>query len=65
MFESFDTETLAGLVLAHVDADPTSLRFTPIRTGKHNTSYWVESDRAASCCGLPRLTTQAFCSTSA
>jgi fructosamine-3-kinase len=36
---------MASLVLAHVDANPASLRFTPIRTGKHNASYWVESDR--------------------
>jgi len=43
--ESFDVETLAGLVLAHLDADPAALRFSPIRTGKHNTSYRVESDR--------------------
>jgi aminoglycoside phosphotransferase (APT) family kinase protein len=43
--ESFDTQALAQLVLAHVDANPDSLRFTPIRTGKHNTSYWVDSDR--------------------
>jgi fructosamine-3-kinase len=43
--ESFDTHTLAGLVLAHVDADPASLRFAPIRTGRFNTSYWVDSDR--------------------
>lgn len=42
MAESFDTETLVGLVLAHVDADPAALCFTPIRTGKHNTSYWVD-----------------------
>ncbi len=45
MPEPFDTQTLSGLVLAHVDADPASLRFTPIRTGKHNTSYWVGSDQ--------------------
>jgi fructosamine-3-kinase len=43
--ESFDTETLTRLVLAHVDADPASFRFTPVRTGKHNTSYWVDSDQ--------------------
>ena len=42
MRESFDTETLAELVCAHVDADPASLCFTPISTGKHNTSYWVD-----------------------
>lgn len=45
MRESFDTETLTELVCAHVDADPTSLRFTPISTGKHNTSYWVSEDQ--------------------
>ena len=43
--ESFDFETLAGLVLSHVDADPASLHLAPVRTGKHNTSYWVESDQ--------------------
>jgi aminoglycoside phosphotransferase (APT) family kinase protein len=43
--ESFDIETLVELVLAYVDADPASLRFTPIRTGKHNTSYRVDSER--------------------
>jgi fructosamine-3-kinase len=41
----FDTDTLAQLVLAHLDADPASLRFAPIRTGKHNASYWVDSDQ--------------------
>ena len=45
MAESFDAETLTALVLAHVDADPAALCFTPIRTGKHNTSYWVDSGR--------------------
>jgi fructosamine-3-kinase len=43
--ESFDTETLTRLVLAHIDAEPAALRFAPVRTGKHNTSYWVDSDR--------------------
>jgi len=43
--ESFDTSTLARLVLAHIDAGPDSLRFTPIRTGKHNTSYRVDGDQ--------------------
>jgi len=42
---SFDTETLAGLVRACADVDPATLRFTPVRTGKHNTSYWVDSER--------------------
>jgi aminoglycoside phosphotransferase (APT) family kinase protein len=45
MSESFDTSTLAKLVMAHVDVSLDSLRFSPIRTGKHNTSYWVDSNR--------------------
>jgi fructosamine-3-kinase len=43
--ESFDTETLIGLVRACVDVDSTSLRFARVRTGKHNASYWVDSDQ--------------------
>jgi aminoglycoside phosphotransferase (APT) family kinase protein len=43
--ESFEPATLAKLVLAHLNAESTSLRFAQIRTGKHNTSYWVESDQ--------------------
>jgi fructosamine-3-kinase len=42
---SFDVETLARLVLAHVDVRRATLSFTPIRIGKHNTSYWVDSDQ--------------------
>ncbi len=45
MYESFATQTLSELVLACVDASLGSLRFAPVRTGKHNTSYWVDSDR--------------------
>jgi len=41
----FDVETLTELTLAHVDVDPESLRFTPVRTGKHNASFWVDGDR--------------------
>jgi aminoglycoside phosphotransferase (APT) family kinase protein len=41
----FETGTLVELVLAHVDADPRSLQFAPMRTGKHNVSFWVDSDR--------------------
>ncbi len=44
MRESFDAETLAELVCAHVGADPASLCFTPVSTGKHNASYWVNDD---------------------
>jgi aminoglycoside phosphotransferase (APT) family kinase protein len=42
--KSFDIETLTRLVLTHVDVDPASLRFAPVRTGKHNISYWVDAD---------------------
>ncbi|MBN1978495.1 MAG: aminoglycoside phosphotransferase family protein [Anaerolineae bacterium] len=42
---TFAAETLTELVLAHLDADPRSLRFAPVSTGKHNTSFWVDSDR--------------------
>jgi fructosamine-3-kinase len=44
LFEIRDNMTLTELVLAHVGVEPASLRFTPVRTGKHNTSYWVDSD---------------------
>lgn len=39
--EDIGVEKLAELVSAHVDVDPASLRFRPIRTGKHNSSFWV------------------------
>ncbi len=39
-----DLKLLTGTVLAHLQADPDSLRLTPIRTGRHNTSFWIESD---------------------
>lgn len=45
MPEPWPTETLANLTLAHLNADPASLRFAPIRTGKHNASYWVDGDQ--------------------
>lgn len=41
----FDVGTLTELTLANVDADPRSLRFAPVQTGKHNASFWVDSDR--------------------
>jgi Ser/Thr protein kinase RdoA (MazF antagonist) len=41
MAERFPTETLAGLVAVHLPVDPERLMFEPIRTGKHNTSYYV------------------------
>ena len=48
--ESFDTPTLARLVLAHIDADPDSLRFTPIpRASTTRPTEWTAT-KAASCC---------------
>ena len=44
MPEPLDIKTLTELILAHIQVDPASLRFSPIRTGKHNTSFWVDSD---------------------
>jgi aminoglycoside phosphotransferase (APT) family kinase protein len=41
MAERFATELLARLVVAHLPGDPAQLAFEPIRTGKHNTSYYV------------------------
>lgn len=44
MIENFDVQTLTALVIPHIDANPAALHFTPVRTGKHNRSYWVESN---------------------
>jgi fructosamine-3-kinase len=44
LVEEFGYRTLSDLALAHVSADPASLRFVPIGTGNHNSSYWVDSD---------------------
>ena len=41
MAERFSTELLARLVMAHLPASPDRLVFEPVRTGKHNTSYYV------------------------
>ncbi len=43
MTAPFDTNTLIALTLTFVHADPDSLSFQPVRTGKHNRSYWVEA----------------------
>jgi aminoglycoside phosphotransferase (APT) family kinase protein len=42
MPERFAREPLVRLVTAHLPADPDQLAFEPIRTGKHNTSYYVK-----------------------
>jgi aminoglycoside phosphotransferase (APT) family kinase protein len=43
--ESLNTAILAELVSSHVATGLATLRFTRIGTGKHNISYWVNSDR--------------------
>src|SRR6266566_3432766 len=42
---SIDNTLLADLVRSHLNAGATPLRLTPIRTGKHNASFWVDSDQ--------------------
>jgi len=44
--QPFDKETLAELFCALVDVNAASLRFSPVTTGRHNTSYWVATDQA-------------------
>ncbi len=44
MMHTFKTETLKTLTLALIQVDADSLRFQPVRTGKHNRSYWVEAE---------------------
>ncbi len=44
MVELFAEQTLRELTLAHLDADPDSLRFERVHTGKHNRSFWVDTD---------------------
>ncbi len=41
MAEAFDHHMLAALVRIHLDADEAQL--TPIYTGKHNSSFWVDT----------------------
>jgi fructosamine-3-kinase len=45
MAESSNTAKLAEVVSSHLATDTATLRFTRIGTGKHNISYWVDSDR--------------------
>ena len=44
MSKPYSTKRLTEIVLAHISADLSSLNLSPIRTGRHNTSYWVESN---------------------
>jgi fructosamine-3-kinase len=41
MAEAFDQRLLAALVQTQLDID--RVRLTPIRTGKHNSSFWVDT----------------------
>jgi fructosamine-3-kinase len=43
MPSDFSHETLSQLAHPYLDVDPASLHFSPITTGKHNRSYWVDS----------------------
>jgi len=43
MAESFEREQLAQLVTAHLAVDADRLRFEPITTGHHNSSYYVHT----------------------
>jgi len=42
MAERLEQALLAQLVTTHLPVDPNRLRFEPIATGKHNTSYYVQ-----------------------
>ena len=42
---SIDNTLLADLIRSHLNAGATPLWLTPIRTGKHNASFWVDSDQ--------------------
>jgi aminoglycoside phosphotransferase (APT) family kinase protein len=41
----FDPALLAELVRAHVDMPAATLHFSPVNTGKHNHTFWVDSPR--------------------
>jgi hypothetical protein len=49
MIGTFDLALLAELVRQHLGRT-TSLHLMPIRTGKHNASFWVDSDDFARSC---------------
>jgi aminoglycoside phosphotransferase (APT) family kinase protein len=41
--KGFDRQTLTELVVPLLSADPDVLSFSPIQTGKHNASYWIDT----------------------
>ena len=44
MAESFSHEALLHVARQHIPDDPATFRFDPVRTGKHNSSFWVSGD---------------------
>jgi len=42
--KTLNVTDLTDTVLSHIDAIPASLRFTAISTGRHNSSFWVDSN---------------------
>ncbi len=44
MSRPLDDKTLSEIVLDHIGSDAAPLQLTPIRTGRHNTSYWIDSN---------------------
>lgn len=45
MTDLFDPDLLVTLVQPLLKAEPHSLRFKPVSTGKHNQSFWVNSNK--------------------
>ena len=43
---TFARSTLLNIFRSHIDVPPDEVRFRPIRTGKHNISYWVDVENA-------------------
>ena len=44
MAESFSREALLRVTRRHIPDSPATLRFDPVTTGKHNSSFWVSGD---------------------
>lgn len=44
MAETFNKTQLTNMVQVWLNPEPASLQFSPVQTGKHNASYWVDSD---------------------
>jgi len=44
LMDPFSVDTLRELVHAHIGAGLATVRLQPVRTGKHNRSFWVDCD---------------------